>query len=306
MTYQEFQLHGQRGRLDKILTDLIPYMSRSSIQKLIEADKVRVNDKLEKANFKLQGDELIQVEILEEKSLSVEGQNIPLDIVYEDDYLLVVNKSVGIVVHPSKGHPNGTLVNGLVYYLGQDLSEGSESYRPGLVHRIDKDTSGLVVIAKTNQAHNYLSQQLIDKTMHREYIALVNGYVEADQATIEVPIRRDANIRTKFTAHADGKYALSEFEVLERFQKATLVKVRLKTGRTHQIRVHMEYIGHPLVGDPLYRQGLSEMGGRLARYNQGQFLHAYKIELKHPRDEKLISFEVDLPLAFEELLTTLR
>ena len=303
---QAIQLTGQAGRLDKVLVELLPQESRATIQKLIKEGQVTVNGQVEKANFKLKGQETLAVGQLEiELPLEVEPEEMPLDIVYEDEALLVLNKPAGVVVHPSKGHPSGTLVNGLLYYLNGDLAVGSDPTRPGIVHRIDKDTSGLLVVAKTNQAHQRLSEQLGDRTMGRRYVALVNGVIKAPKGSIEVPLQRDPQNRLRWHASADGKYALTHFEVLESYDNATLVDLTLATGRTHQIRVHLEYIGHPIIGDPVYRQGLSGIKGRYTQLNDGQYLHAYGIHFVHPVTGEEMAFEVPLPTKFEQLMTEL-
>lgn len=299
------KLTGQKGRLDKVLTSEFPEESRSTIQKLIKDQLVTVDEKNEKANYKLEGTETIQITFQEEAPLELVAEDIPLDIVYEDDDLLVINKPVGMVVHPSKGHPNGTLVNALLYYLGNNLSESSESIRPGIVHRIDKDTSGLLVVAKNNFAHQKLSEQLMDHTMGREYVALVLGTIEPNDATIEIPIRRDPSSRMRWHADKEGKYALTTFEVVSRFKDSTLLQLELKTGRTHQIRVHMEYIGHPIVGDAIYRQGMNDFRTSLAKLKDGQLLHAKNLHFNHPRTGKLVEFTSELPEYFNEVLDTL-
>lgn len=299
------KLEGQAGRLDKVLTTVFPDESRSTIQKLIKEQSVTVDDKFEKANFKLEGNETIQITFTEEAPLELVAEDIPLDIVFEDDDLLVINKPTGMVVHPSKGHPNGTLVNALLHYLGTNLSDSSEVIRPGIVHRIDKDTSGLLVVAKTNFAHQKLSEQLVDHTMGRQYVALVLGTIEPNDATIEIPIRRDPNSRMRWHANKEGKFALTTFEVINRFADSTLLQLELKTGRTHQIRVHMEHIGHPIVGDPIYRQGMNNFRTLLAKNKDGQLLHAQSLHFYHPRTEEMVEFTTELPEYFTEVLDTL-
>ncbi|MBS4462779.1 RluA family pseudouridine synthase [Aerococcaceae bacterium zg-B36] len=307
----EFKLEGQVGRLDKLLVELMPGESRSTIQKLIKQGLVSVNGLAEKANFQLVGDEVIEVQQANQAEVTEEipalvAENISLDIVFEDDDVIVINKPAGMVVHPSKGHYSGTLVHGLLYHLGhQNLAFPDDSVRPGLVHRIDKDTSGLLVVAKNNFAHQLLSEQLENHSMGRTYVALVHGMIKEPEGTIEVPIRRDQHNRLRWSAHQDGKYALTHFKVLERFSDSTLVELKLETGRTHQIRVHMEYIGHPLVGDPVYRVGVGQLKGPLTRMSEGQLLHARAIQFKHPITDKLLQFEVPLPEHFTDVLKTL-
>ena len=308
MTAEEFQLKGQAGRLDKILTDLMPGESRSTIQKIIKDGLVRVDGHHQKANFKLKGDECL---LVERRSLIVEEDTLPepeamdLNIVYEDDDILVINKPAGLVVHPSKGHLQGTLVNGLLHYLNGNLSCGSDLYRPGIVHRIDKDTSGLLVGAKHNAAHQALADQLVNHDMRRSYMALVHGHVKAPQGTIEAPLQRDPANRLRWTVAKDGKYALTRFQVLESYENATLLDLELETGRTHQIRVHLEFIGHPLVGDPVYRKGLDHVKGSLVHDMSGQLLHAYALKLQHPRTGEWLEFKAPLPGHFEQVLSQL-
>lgn len=308
MTAEEFQLKGQSGRLDKILTDLMPGESRSTIQKIIKDGLVKVEGHHQKANFKLKGDECLLVErrsfIVEEDTLP-EAETMDLNIVYEDDDILVINKPAGLVVHPSKGHLQGTLVNGLLHYLNGNLSCGSDLYRPGIVHRIDKDTSGLLVVAKHNAAHQALADQLVNHDMRRSYMALVHGHVKAPQGTIEAPLQRDPANRLRWTVAKDGKYALTRFQVLESYENATLLDLELETGRTHQIRVHLEFIGHPLVGDPVYRKGLDHVKGSLVHDMSGQLLHAYALKLQHPRTGEWLEFKASLPGHFEQVLSQL-
>lgn len=308
MTAEEFQLKGQSGRLDKILTDLMPGESRSTIQKIIKDGLVKVDGHHQKANFKLKGDECLLVErrsfIVKEDTLP-EAEAMDLNIVYEDDDILVINKPAGLVVHPSKGHLQGTLVNGLLHYLNGNLSCSSDLYRPGIVHRIDKDTSGLLVVAKHNAAHQALADQLVNHDMRRSYMALVHGHVKAPQGTIEAPLQRDPANRLRWTVAKDGKYALTRFQVLESYENATLLDLELETGRTHQIRVHLEFIGHPLVGDPVYRKGLDHVKGSLVHDMSGQLLHAYALKLQHPRTGEWLEFKAPLPGHFEQVLSQL-
>ncbi|HJF16172.1 MAG TPA: RluA family pseudouridine synthase [Globicatella sulfidifaciens] len=305
---QTFNLQGETGRLDKVLTTLLPSESRSTIQKLIKQDLVQVNGVVAKANLKLEGHESITIvipEVEEPEEETLKAEDIPLDIVYEDEDLVVINKAAGMVVHPSKGHYSGTLVNALLYYLGHNLAYPDDNTRPGLVHRIDKDTSGLIVVAKNNAAHHLLSEQLADHSMGRTYYALVHGTIKEPEGSIEVPLKRDPSNRLRWSVQPDGKYALTHFKVLHRYTDSTLVELQLATGRTHQIRVHMEYIGHPLVGDPVYRIGVGQMRGALTRLTDGQLLHAKEIHFKHPISNQLMSFEVPLPEHFEDILRTL-
>ncbi|MBG9988194.1 RluA family pseudouridine synthase [Aerococcaceae bacterium DSM 111176] len=303
----ELHLTGQNGRLDKVLSQEVKELdlSRTQIQDLIKQDNILVDGKAQKANFKLQGTEKIEIFIPEEEPVEIEPEDIPLDIVYEDDDLLVVNKPAGMVVHPAKGHPTGTVVNALLYYLGANLSQGSSNIRPGIVHRIDKDTSGLMVVAKNDKSHQALSSQLEDRSLGRTYLALVNKPVDIPQGIIEVPIARDPSQRTRFTVNANGKSAYTVYEVIQNYENAALVKAELKTGRTHQIRVHFEYIGHPIVGDPTYRHGLSEVRGTLAKLSDGQYLHAHELHFIHPTTGEEVSVTAPLPERFETALDNL-
>ncbi|PMB85144.1 RluA family pseudouridine synthase [Dolosicoccus paucivorans] len=302
---RQIQLDGQTGRLDKVLTQLTGE-SRSLIQRHLQQQFILVNGKAEKANYRLQGDELIElVESFEKpEPLMITPQPIEFEIIYEDEAILIVNKPSGLVVHPSKGHPDQTLANGLVYYLHDQLSSEGESYRPGIVHRIDKDTSGLLVVAKTNQAHRILSQAIQDKQLSRSYLALVQGQVGPDRGMIDTPIRRHPTQRTRFEVHSVGKSALTEFEVMTRYSENTLLKVNLITGRTHQIRVHLEYIKHPIVNDPIYfgphfKEDLS------IDSSFGQLLHAYELSLIHPMTNEPMTFQAPLPKEFQQYIDQL-
>lgn len=303
---QTIVLNGQKGRLDKILTELMPGESRSVIQKMIKDQLITVNQAASKANFKLTGTETIEItQAAEEEPLDIEAEEMDLEIVYEDADVLVLNKAAGIVVHPSKGHATGTLVNGLLHYLGQDLSDGTGTARPGIVHRIDKDTSGLLVVAKNNKAHQHLSEQLEERSMKRQYVALVHGKVEARTGTIEIPLKRDAGNRLRWKADIDGKHALTTFEVVETYEDATLLELALQTGRTHQIRVHMEHIGHPIIGDPVYRKGVPQIKNPLAKLKDGQLLHAQTIAFNHPTTGERLSFTSDIPERFSSVIQSL-
>ncbi|WP_124057408.1 RluA family pseudouridine synthase [Vaginisenegalia massiliensis] len=301
---QVIQLKGQAGRIDKVLTELLEE-SRSTIQKWIKADQVRVNQQLAKANLQLLGDEEITInreqDEEDEEEIDLIAQDIKLDIIYEDEDVMVINKPAGMVVHPSKGHREGTLVNALLYYLGDQLSQSSQSWRPGIVHRIDKDTSGLLVVAKHNQAHQMLSQQLTDHTMGRKYYALVHGQVSVPSGTIDVPLRRDANNRLRWSAHPQGKFALTHYRCVELYPVASLLDLELKTGRTHQIRVHLEYMGHPIIGDPIYRKGIQVFHGHLADDTEGQLLHAHSLHFIHPRSQQKMEFSADIPPRFARI-----
>lgn len=296
----EIQLQNKEaevGRLDKVLQSSLEDISRSSIQKMIKNQQVRVNGKVEKANFKLVGNEFIQINMIEEEEevIQIIPEQMPLDIQYEDEAILVINKPAGMVVHPSKGHPNGTLVNGLYAYLKHNLSNVQSNIRPGIVHRIDKDTSGLLVVAKHNLAHAELAKQLENHTMGRTYYALVNGVIKEESGHIEMPVKRDPSNRLRWHVDECGKEAITDFVVLKRWSNASLVKVKLKTGRTHQIRIHMEAIGHPIIGDPLYRRHLQHITGEFTQLKEGQLLHAKELQLYHPTRKEAMKFTSPLP-----------
>ena len=293
-----FNIDGQTGRIDKILADFMTGTSRSQIQAWIKDGNLMVNDKAVKSNYKVQDGDLLELTIPEPEQINVTPEDIALDVIYEDDALLVVNKPSGMVVHPSKGHLSGTLVNGLLFHVNS-LSDGTANIRPGIVHRIDMDTSGLLVVAKTNEAHQKLAEQLENHTMERAYLALVHGVIPHEDGTIDAPSARMMVDRKKRTVADGGKKAVTHFEVIERFRDFTLLKLRLETGRTHQIRVHMKYIGHPLAGDPMY--GPAEtLGGH------GQYLHAATLGFIHPKTGEKMHFEAPLPDFYSEKLTELR
>ena len=286
----------QNGRLDKACSEIFSDYSRSQIKQLLDGGNITVNGKTEKAKYKVKSGDVIRLEEPETKTLELRPENIPLDIVYEDDDVIVINKPQGMVVHPAPGHDEHTLVNALLYHC--PLSTINGTFRPGIVHRIDKDTSGLLMVAKNDKAHRSLAKQLKDKTNIREYVALVHGRIAEDEGTINAPIGRSLKDRKKQAVVKDGRNAVTHFEVLKRYRDYTLVKCILETGRTHQIRVHMKYIGHPLVGDPLY-------GPKKTIKGNGQFLHAGKLGFVHPTTGKLLIFEASLPKIFQECLEKL-
>ena len=294
VTYKE-----ANERLDKALSLFKSDLSRSYIAKLIDEGKIFVNDKLEKASYKVKENDDICLLDIEEKKADIKEEDIPLNVVYEDDDIMIINKEQGMVVHPANGHYSGTLVNALMYQA-DSLSSINGVVRPGIVHRIDKDTSGLICIAKNDTAHHFLVEQLKDHTMSREYIALVRGVIKENSGTIDMPIGRDKKDRQKMGIDKDGKPATTHFQVLERFNDHTLVKCQLVSGRTHQIRVHMSAIGHPVEGDPLYA---GKNYNKL--YKNGQLLTAYKLKLIHPSTKKEMVFEIELPEYFKEILKKL-
>lgn len=286
-------------RIDKYVSEHSD-LSRSLVQKLCEEEKVLVNGKKVKSSYKLSENDEIEIEVPELEPLEAKPENIPLDILYEDGDLLVINKPKGMVVHPAVGASTGTLVNAVLYHC-KDLSGINGVLRPGIVHRIDKDTTGCIIVCKNDFAHVEIAKQLESKTCHREYKAIVTGVIPHDNGMIDAPIGRDPRDRQKMTVTDKGsRDARTHFSVIERFPKATYVDCRLETGRTHQIRVHMKYINHPVMGDEKYGKACPYMD------THGQVLHAYKITFVHPRTGKEMSIEAPLPAYFEELLEILR
>ena len=287
-------------RLDEALMERGLWPSRSKVQNLIKKNEILVNGKHSKPAYIVCLSDVLTCEETTNKEPTLEAENIPLEKVYEDDDILVINKPAGLVVHPGNGHRDGTLVNALLFHE-KELSNRNDSLRPGIVHRIDKDTSGLLVVAKTDAAYLGLADQLRDHSMHREYLALVEGIIEEGKGKIDAPIGRDPKHPIRFAVNLKkGKEAITYFEVKERFtEKLTLIDCRLLTGRTHQIRVHLDYIGHPVEGDPLYGENNKRF------YKNGQLLHAYRLTLIHPITKKVLSFEAPLPSYFVDVLKKL-
>ena len=282
-------------RIDKFLMDKLD-VSRSKVQKLITSKKILVNGKVCRSSYVVRLDDNIKVLELEDEVMDVEAENLELDIVYEDEYLLVVNKPSGMVVHPGNGNYNHTLVNALMYHCNE-LSTINGNIRPGIVHRIDADTSGLLLVAKNDMVHNDLAKQISEKSVVRKYVCLVHGVINEDTATIDAPIGRDKNNRKKMCVTGDNsKDAITNIRVLERYSDATLIECRLETGRTHQIRVHMNYINHPVVNDPVY--GFNRMDDK----DFGQMLHAREIGFVHPITHEFMDFQVEPPAKFWEIL----
>ena len=284
-------------RLDKALTTILEGKSRSYITKMIDENKVLVNSKPEKQSYKLKLNDILEYEFLEEKPLDITGQDLNLDMVYEDEDVAVVNKPKGMVVHPACGNYENTLVHGLLYEL-DDLATINGVVRPGIVHRIDKDTSGLLMIAKNDEASLALTEQLKNHSCKRRYQALVYGTIVENRGKINAPIGRDKDDRKKMAVTKLGKEAITHFTVLKRYKGFTLIECALETGRTHQIRVHLEYIGHPLVGDKVY-------GRRKVIGDGGQFLHAKVLGFNHPRTNEWLEFDSEIPAYFKEFLDTL-
>lgn len=288
----------QGERIDKALSSVQSEWSRTQIGNWIAEGIVKVNGETVKAKYKVKVGDVVEIDVPEAEPLDVIAENLDLDIVYEDADVLVVNKPKGMVVHPAPGHMTGTLVNGLMYHC-QDLSGINGVMRPGIVHRIDKDTSGLLMVAKNDAAHESLVNQLVNKTVTRKYTALVHGHIAHDKGTIDAPIGRDQKDRQKQAVVDKGKHAVTHFQVIERFGEYTLVECRLETGRTHQIRVHMNYIGFPLVGDPKY-------GPKKTIDFGGQVLHAGVLGFDHPTSGEYLQFEAPIPADYEQLLNDLR
>ncbi|AAK80072.1 23S rRNA pseudouridine1911/1915/1917 synthase [Clostridium acetobutylicum] len=289
----------ENQRIDVYLAQEFENISRSHIQDLIGKKKVFVNGKAVKSNYKLKSRDNVEFEIPDNEELKIEAENIPLDIVYEDRDIVVVNKAQGMVVHPAPGNYNGTLVNALLYHC-KDLSGINGVLRPGIVHRIDKDTSGILVVAKNDAAHKNLANQLKEHSMNRVYRAVVEGIIKEDEGTVDKPLARHPVERVKIAVVKGGRNAVTHYKVLERYRNSTLIECKLETGRTHQIRVHMAYIGHALVGDPLY-------GYKKQRFNlEGQMLHAQKLGFIHPTKGKYMEFEREAPSHFQKIITILR
>ena len=292
-------LEEQKGdRIDKVISNLDPEWSRTQVQQWIKEGNILVNGQQIKTNYKCSLNDQIEITIPDPESLDVIPENLNLEIYYEDSDVLVVNKPRGMVVHPAPGHLSGTLVNGLMYHC-KDLSGINGVLRPGIVHRIDKDTSGLLMVAKNDLAHESLVNQLVAKTVTRKYKAIVHGVIPHDFGTVDAPLGRDPKDRQSMTVVDHGKHAVTHFHVIERFKDFTFVECQLETGRTHQIRVHMKYIGYPLAGDPKY-------GPKKTLEIGGQALHAGVLGFIHPRTNEYLEFEAPLPNDFDSLLTQIR
>lgn len=297
----EVDFENEGERLDKYISMLFPEQSRSFFQKIIKDGHVTVNDKTEKANYRLKVEDLVSIEIPDAVETQILPENIPLDILYEDDDLLVVNKPKGMVVHPSAGHYSGTLVNAIMYHCKDSLSGINGEIRPGIVHRIDMDTTGSLIVCKNDEAHVAIAEQIKVHSVNRIYRGIVYGVVKDDEGVIHAPIGRHPNERKKMAINEkNGKDAITHYKVLERFDRYTYMEFKLETGRTHQIRVHMASIGHPLLGDTLYSNGKSPY--KL----QGQTLHAMVIGFVHPKTNEYIEISAPLPEYFEKILKDVR
>ncbi len=289
----------QNIRLDKAIAILDNNLSRTMIQKLLNEKKVLVNKKEQKASYKTKIADIIQVEEIIPKEIEIKAQNIPLNIIYEDKDIIVVNKEKGMVVHPANGNPDGTLVNAIMNLCKGSLSGIGGEIRPGIVHRLDKDTSGLLIVAKNDKAHIELSNQIKNRKIVKKYIALVRGEVKENQATIDMPIGRSNKDRKKMAVTKDGKKAITHFSVLKRYNGYTLLDIKIDTGRTHQIRVHLSEIGYPIVGDNVYSNGKNPYGVI------GQMLHAKSLEFEHPITGEKLKLEAPLPEYFQNVLNKL-
>lgn len=293
-----FTVETEKGRIDKYLAGQLEGVSRSKIQKLISEGQILVNEKEVKAKYKVSNGDEIVVTILDPEPVDVVAQNLPLEIIYEDEDIVLINKAQGMVVHPGAGHKDGTLVNALLYHI-DDLSGINGEIRPGIVHRLDKETSGILVVAKNDTAHVHLSKQLQERSMTKKYWTLVHGVIPHEHGTIDAPIGRDPKNRQQFTVIKSGKEAISHFKVLERLKNFSLLEVSIETGRTHQIRVHLKYINYPVAGDKTYGPGKTIKG-------EGQLLHAHSLEFVHPRTQETMTFKAPVPETFEKTLEDFR
>lgn len=291
--------NSENMRLDAYIASKQTDLSRSNIQKLIENGEILVNNSKKKMSYKVQEGDVVQINVPEAREANIKPENIPIDIVYQDNDIIVVNKPKGLVVHPANGNPDGTLVNAIMAICKDGLSGIGGELRPGIVHRLDKDTSGLLIVAKNDKAHRIMSEQIKNREVRKIYIALVKGVVAENEATINMPIGRSTKDRKKMAVRKDGKEAVTHFKVLKRYQNYTLLEVKIDTGRTHQIRVHMAEIGHPVVGDMVYSSGKNEFGV------EGQMLHAKSLDFKHPITGKQMHLEAPLPQYFQEVLLKL-
>ena len=286
----------QDVRLDVYIAEKFKDLSRTMIQKLIEEGNIKVNGNIKKMSYKVQLNDEISICIPKAKETDLKPQEIPIEVVYEDDDIIVVNKPKGLVVHPANGNPDGTLVNAIMAMCKESLSGIGGELRPGIVHRLDKDTSGLLIVAKNDKAHINMSEQIKNREVTKKYIALVRGVIPEDDATIDMPIGRSTKDRKKMAVTKSGKQAVTHFKVLKRYPKYTLLEVKIDTGRTHQIRVHMAEIGHPVVGDMVYSNGKNDFGV------EGQMLHAKSLDFKHPITGKQMHLETELPQYFKSII----
>lgn len=288
-------------RLDSFVASKQVDLTRTAVKRLIEEGYIKVNNQVPKISYKIRKDDIIEIEEPEVKQLDIKAQDIPVEVVYEDSDIIVVNKPKGLVVHPANGNWDGTLVNAIMAICKNSLSGIGGEIRPGIVHRLDKDTSGLLIIAKNDKSHINLSEQIKNREVKKIYYALVRGIVPENEATINMPIGRSTKDRKKMAVVKDGKEAITHFKVLDRFNnKYTLLEVKIDTGRTHQIRVHLSQIGFPVIGDEMYSNGKNEFGVK------GQLLHAKSLNFKHPTTDKEMYLEAELPEEFVQVLKTIK
>lgn len=283
-------------RIDKIIVDKFSEISRNTVQRLIKEKKIIVNQKPIKTSYKGKMGDIIIIEEEKPVELELKPEDIKLDVLYEDNDIIVINKEKGMVVHPGNGNPDGTLVNAVLARCQGSLSGIGGKIRPGIVHRLDKDTSGVIIVAKNDKAHLKIAKQIQNREVKKIYIALVRGIIKEDEATINMPIGRSQNDRKKMAVRKDGKEAITHFKVLKRFDSYTLLEVHIETGRTHQIRVHLSQIGYPVVGDSVYSNGKNNFGV------EGQMLHAKSIDFIHPITKEKMHIEAPLPKYFEEII----
>ena len=291
--------NSENVRLDAYIASKQSDLSRSNIQKLIDSGDILVNNSIKKMSYKVQEGDVIHINVPEAREANIKPENITIDIIYQDNDIIVVNKPKGLVVHPADGNPDGTLVNAIMAICKDGLSGIGGELRPGIVHRLDKDTSGLLIVAKNDKAHRLMSEQIKNREVRKIYIALVKGIVSENEATIDMPIGRSTKDRKKMAVRKDGKEAVTHFRVLKRYPSYTLLEVKIDTGRTHQIRVHMAEIRHPVVGDMVYSSGKNEFGV------EGQMLHAKSLDFKHPITGEQMHLEAPLPKYFEDVLDKL-
>lgn len=289
----------QGKRLDTYISNQNNDLTRTAVQRLIEQEKILVNGKKRKVAYKVTEGDIVIIEETEAQMIELKAQEIPIDIIYEDSDIIVVNKPKGMVVHPANGNPDGTLVNAIMAICKDSLSGIGGEIRPGIVHRLDKDTSGLLIVAKNDKAHVNMSEQIKNHEVKKTYIALVRGIVKENEATIDMPIGRSRSDRKKMAVDKNGRNAVTHIKVLKRYDKYTLLEINIETGRTHQIRVHLSHIGYPIIGDYIYSNGKNEFGV------VGQCLHAKCLEFKHPVTGKEMKLEAPLPDYFEDILKKL-
>ena len=289
----------ENKRIDKLIAEVYKDISRMTIQRLINGGKLKINNKNVKVSYKVSEGDIIEFDLQEPEEIDIKAQDIPLNVIYEDEDIIVINKEKGMVVHPGNGRTEDTLVNALMQKCKNSLSGIGGKIRPGIVHRLDKDTSGIIIVAKNDKAHINLSEQIKNRKVNKYYIALVRGNVIENNATINMPIARSTKDRKKMAVSEKGKEAITHFKVLKRYNGYTLLKLKIDTGRTHQIRVHLAEIGHPVVGDEVYSNGKNKFGVK------GQCLHAKRIEFVHPTSNKKMVLEAELPKYFKDILEKL-